>query len=317
MSEVTTIKIFVGIDVSKSNLDVAINPSGEILRLANDPTSIESVVKKLRPLSPERIVVESTGGIEKPLVAALAEAQLNVAMVNPRRVRDYARAMGRLAKTDRIDCMVLAAFAANVDTRLTPLKTDEQQLMSALLARRRQLVQMLIEEKNRLASSPTTLRKEIKAHIDYIEKRITRCDDDIDKLITNSELWRAKDELLQSVPGVGPVVSHTLLAGLPELGTIDRKKIGTLMGLAPLNCDSGKHRGKRHIAAGRATVRSVLYMGTLTAIRVNPVIKAFYDRLLAANKPKKVAIIACMHKLITILNAMLKSNSPWRTVEQP
>ena len=317
MPETTSSKVFVGIDVSKSTLDVAIEPSGEILQYANDPTFIESLVKKLRPLSPERIVIEATGGLEKPVVAALASAQLNVAVVNPRRTRDYARAMGHLAKTDRIDCSVLAAFAANVTTRLTPLKTGEQELMAALLTRRRQLVQMLVEEKNHLASAPIALQKQIKAHIAFIEKRITGCDDDIDKLITDSDLWRAKDELLQSVPGVGPVLSHTLLAALPELGTIDRKKIGTLMGLAPLNWDSGHRRGKRHIAAGRATVRSVLYMGTLTAIRVNPVIRTFYKRLIAANKPPKVAITACMHKLITILNAMLKTNSPWRPNEQP
>jgi transposase len=302
---------FIGIDVSKDKLDVALLPDNQRWSLGNNETEIPSLVERLRQLTPTLIVLEATGGLEILVAASMGAANLPVAVVNPRQARDFAKATGKLAKTDAIDAGMLALFAQRIRPEPRPIKDQDLQELTDLLTRRSQLVAMLTAEKNRLSSAPKTTRKDIKEHIDWLEKRIKESNGTLEKLIQKTPVWREKDALLQSVPGVGPVLSMSLLSGLPELGSLNRKKIATLVGVAPLNCDSGKFRGKRIIWGGRADVRSTLYMGTLTAIRFNPVIEAFYQRLIAAGKKHKVAMTACMRKLLTILNAMIKSSAPW------
>lgn len=304
-------KLFVGIDVSKDKLDVALLPSDERWSVGNNEAEIPSLVERLKQLNPSLIVLEATGGLETLVAASLGTAKLPVAVVNPRQARDFAKAIGKLAKTDDIDAGVLALFAERIRPEPRPLKDQELQELTDLLTRRNQLVAMLTGEKNRLSSAPKTTRKDIKEHIDWLEKRIKESNGTLEKLIQKTPIWREKDALLQSVPGVGPVLSVSLLSGLPELGDLNRKQIATLVGVAPLNCDSGKLRGRRIIWGGRADVRSTLYMATLAATRFNPVIKAFYQRLIQAGKKPKVAITACMRKLLTILNAMIKNSTPW------
>ncbi len=305
---------FVGIDVSKDKLDVAVIADGEQWCVGNNETEISSLVERLKRLTPTLIVLEATGGLEILVTASMSSADLPVAVVNPRQVRDFAKATGKLAKTDTIDAGVLALFAQRIRPEPRPVKDRDQQELTDLLARRSQLVAMLVAEKNRLSSAPKAVRTDIKEHIDWLEKRIKESDGNLEKLVKKSPVWREKDALLRSVPGVGPVLSLSILSGLPELGDLNRKKIAALVGVAPLNCDSGKYRGKRIIWGGRADIRSNLYMGALAAIRYNPVVEAFYRRLLAAGKKPKVAITACMRKLLTILNAMIKNSTPWNPV---
>ena len=303
---------FVGIDVSKDRLDVAVLPSGKSWSTANQDEDIQSLVKRIRSLKPELIVLEATAQLEMPLVGALAARGLPVAVVNPRHVRDFARASGILAKTDRIDAQILARFGEVMRPEVRPLKNKETQELAALMTRRRQLMGMLVAEKNRLVAAPKSVHKDIKTHIAWLEKKLNKMDDHLAETIKNSSVWCEKDALLQSVPGVGPVLSTSLLAGLPELGTLNRRQIAALVGVAPFNRDSGAFRGKRSVWGGRGHLRSVLYMATLSSIRSNPVIRTFYHRLCEAGKPPKVALTACMRKLLIILNAILKSQTPWQ-----
>ena len=311
MSEST---VFVGIDVSKAQLDVAVRPGGIRFTVRNDDPGITTLVERVRELQPHLVVLEATGGLEVPLVSALAAAGLPLVVANPRQVRDFAKATGQLAKTDTLDAQILARFAETVRPTPRPLPEISTQELAAVLTRRRQLIDMLTAEKNRLGSAPRRIRKDIQAHITWLEHRLVDTDGDLSQTIQASPVWREKDDLLQSTPGVGPVLATTLLAGLPELGTLDRKQIAALVGVAPFNCDSGTLRGKRVVRGGRASVRAALYMSALVAARYNPVIKAFYRRLCQAGKPAKVALTACMRKLLTILNAMLKHQTPWRVM---
>jgi len=303
--------VFVGIDVAKASLDVAVHPTTERWTLAYTEREVAGLLSRLAALAPALVVLEATGGLEGPLVGALAAAGLPVVVVNPRQVRDFAKATGLLAKTDALDAAVLAHFAAAVRPTPRALPDAATQALAALVTRRRQLVAMLTAERNRLSSAPRALRAEIQAHITWLQRRLGRLDEDLHQAIRTSPAWRAQDDLLQSVPGVGPVLARTLLASLPELGHLDRKAIAALVGVAPLNRDSGTFRGRRRVWGGRAAVRAVLYMGTLVAVRHNPVLRAFYQRLRAAGKLPKVALTACMRKLLTILNAMLKQQTRW------
>lgn len=304
-------QVFVGIDVSKAQLDVALRPTADRWHVSNDEPGIATLVERLRTVQPTLVVLEATGGLEVPVTGALAEAGVPVVVVNPRHARDFAKATGRLAKTDPLDAQGLAHFAEAVRPSPRPLPDAQAQALSALLTRRRQLVQMLTAERRRLQSAPQRIRADIQAHITWLERRVARTDDDLAAAIRSSPLWRAKDELLQSMPGVGPVLSRTLVAEVPELGLVNRKEIAALIGVAPFNYDSGALRGKRAVWGGRAHVRAVLYMSTLAAVRHNPVLKAFYERLRAVGKAPKVALTACMRKLLTMLNAMLKHRTPW------
>jgi transposase len=306
-------KAYVGIDVAKASMDMAVHQSKELKSFTNDDRGIMRAVSGLRELAPALVVVEATGGIEMPLVAALGAARLPVVVVNPRQIRDFARATGQLAKTDVLDARVIAHFAATVKPDLRPLPDDQAQEFESIMARRRQVVEMITAEKNRLSSARSkVVRRHIKDHIAWLERELVETDNNIKRSVRESPIWREKDNLLRSVPGVGPVLSATLLADLPELGTMNRREIAALVGVAPFNCDSGTLRGKRATWGGRAKVRAALYMATLVATRYNPIIRAFYRRLCAAGKEKKVALTACMRKLLTILNAMLKHRAPWR-----
>lgn len=305
--------VFVGIDVAKVRLDVALHPSGETWTVPNDEAGIATLVAQLQQRRVALVVLEATGGLELSLLGALGAAALPAVAVNPRQVRDFAKALGRLAKTDRLDAQVLALFAARVRPALRPLPDQATQALSALVARRRQVVEMLTAEKNRRGQAPPAIQTDIAAHIAWLEARLAQLDKELGQHLKQSPLWRAHDDLLQSVPGVGPVLSRTLLADLPELGTLDRKQIAALVGVAPLNRDSGTLHGTRTCWGGRAAVRAVLYMATVAATRCNPVIQTFYRRLCTAGKAKKVALTACMRKLLTILNAMLKHKTRWQT----
>lgn len=311
----------VGIDVSKGTLDLHVRPSDQRWTCANDEAGIRDVVERLRAVAPTRIVLEATGGYEVAVVSALAAAALPVLVVNPRPVRDFAKATGQLAKTDRLDAAILARFAEQVQPVARPLASAEQQELDALLTRRRQLIDMLTAEKNRLGQVFVTrgarVKQSLTAHIAYLTKELRRADADLGELVRRSPVWRERDDLLQSTPGVGPVLSLTILAALPELGSLDRKAIAALVGVAPLNRDSGQFRGKRMVHGGRAPVRTALYMGALVATRCNPVIRAFYQRLLSAGKPKKVALTACMRKLLIILNAMVRQQTRWTVALVP
>lgn len=314
MNEPEPTKVNVGIDVSKSMLDIAIHETGESWSCSNDASGGAALVPKLRQLKATSIVLEATGGFETLVTATLSAAGLPVIVVNPRQVRDFAKATGQLAKTDRIDARVLAHFAAAINPPLRPPKSDESQHLEALLARRRQIVEMLVAEKNRLANNRDhAVVKDLKTHIAWLERRLKASDDELQRVLKASPAWRERDDLLRSTPGVGPVLSLTLLAQLPELGQLNRREIAKLVGVAPFNWDSGKWRGSRHIWGGRAAVRSPLFMATLCAIRINPTIKCFYQRLIKAGKAPKVAITACMRKLLTILNVMVKTQTSWRT----
>jgi len=303
---------FVGIDVSKDRLDIALRPTSEHWTIDYTEAEVAQLVNRLKELQPALIVLEATGGLELPVAAALAAAGLPVAVVNPRQVRDFARANGRLAKSDPLDADVLAHFGQALRPPVRPLPDAEAQQLAALVTRRRQLLEMLKAERNRLASSLPAMRSRIQAHIDWLKQDLQTVEADLDQTVRQTAIWREKDDLLQSAPGVGRVLASTLLSDLPELGQLNRKAIAALVGIAPLNQDSGKRRGKRIIWGGRSTVRDVLYMATLSATRYNPVIKEFYQRLLAAGKAPKVALVACMRKFLTILNAMLAHKTPWR-----
>lgn len=303
---------FVGIDVAKATLDLAVEPGGEAWSVPNDAGGIQEVVSRLAPLAPTLIVLEATGGFETAVAAALASAGVPLVVTNPRQVRDFAKACGQLAKTDAIDARTLARFAERVRPAPRPLPSEAAQLLDALLTRRRQLVEMLTAESNRLGFARGPVRRDIAQHIRWLERRLKDADGELKAAIQASPVWRTKDDLLQSVPGVGRVLSLTLLAELPELGRLSRREIAALVGVAPLNWDSGRRCGKRVIWGGRTQVRAVLYMGALAATRANPVIHAFFQRLRAAGKPAKVALTACMRKLLTILNAMVRQHAHWR-----
>ena len=308
---------FVGIDVSKAQLDVAVRPTGKRWTLPYDQTGIEGLVPQIVDLEPALVLLEATGGLELPLVAALAAAALPVVVVNPRQVRDFAKATGTLAKTDTLDAGVLAHFADAVRPEVRPLKDAETQVLNSLTARRRQVMTLLVSEKNRLGTAIGAVSPRIEAHIAWLEQELSDLDKGLRQTLRRSPVWREKDDLLRTVPGAGEQISLTLLANLPELGTLNRRQIAALVGVAPYNRDSGALRGKRAVWGGRSRVRAVLYMGALVASRHNPAIRDFYQRLLAAGKPKKVALVASMRKLLVILNGMLKHGSPWCDMTQP
>jgi transposase len=308
----TSESTFVGIDVSKAQLDVAVHGQARAWQTPNTETGIPDLAARLQALQPTLIVLEATGGFEMPLVAALAAARLPVVVINPRRARDFARATGQLAKTDAIDAHVLAHFAAAVRPTPRPLPTDQEEQLTALLTRRKQLVEMPTVEKNRRHTVRPTMRPDLDEHIAWLTERLANLDQDIDQFVQASPLWQTQDAVLKSVPGVGRITTSTLLAMLPELGTLNRQQIAALVGVAPVNKDSGRKQGKRRIYGGRAAVRSILYMAALSAKAHNPVIKTFYAELLARGKEKKVALVACMRKLLVILNAMLRTQQPWR-----
>lgn len=296
----------VGIDVSKARLDWAVHDQTERGEVSNDEAGCRALLQRLRAFKPRLIVMEATGGLETLIVSSLATAGLPVAVVNPRQVRDFAKATGRLAKTDILDARVLAHFGEAIKPPVRALKDEDTQALNALMMRRRQLVGMLTAEKNRLASTHPRLRNDVQVHIRWLEKRLHGVNQDLSRALKASPVWCEKAAILTSAKGVGPVLTVTVLAALPELGTLNRHQIAALVGTCPFNRDSGTMHGKRTIFGGRAEVRSVLHMATLTATRCNPAIKAFYDRLIKAGKKHKVALTACMRKFITILNAMLK-----------
>jgi transposase len=314
----TAKKVYVGIDVSKATLDVALLPEGtlpggEYFSVANDEEGLRQLTGRLLEATPTLAVLEATGGLERPLAAALFASGIACAVVNPRQARDFAKAIGKLAKTDKIDASVLACFAEAV--RPEPKAPPEAEALefSAILARRRQLIGMLVAEKNRLtANASKKVRSRLEAHIRWLEKELARVDRDLDEAIEESPTFKENEALLRSVPGVGPVLCRTLLAELPELGRLSPRELSALVGVAPLNRDSGIFRGRRGVWGGRARVREALYMAALIASRYNPAIKCFYERLTASGKPKKVALVACMRKLLTILNAMMRDRTLWR-----
>lgn len=305
---------FVGLDIAKDHIDVSVRPTGEQWQLAQTDEGIAQLVARLVAVTPALVVVESTGGYETKAVTALAVAHVPVAVVNPRQVRDFAKAMGRLAKTDALDAEVLAVFAERVRPALRPLPDEAHQELIALVTRRRQLVDMLTAERNRLAPARPSVRASVQQHVRWLERRIHDADADLTTMIQQSPLWRAKDDRLRSVPGIGPITSRMLIASLPELGALSRREIASLVGVAPLNRDSGQQRGRRVVWGGRAAVRGPLDMATLVATRHNPVLRTFYRRLRDAGKPPLVALVAAMRKLLTILNAMVKHQQSWQPV---
>lgn len=306
--------MFIGIDVAKDELVVAVRPSGKRGTVPNTPAGVRSLVQSWRETAPTLIVLEATGGYEALAATRLATAGLPVVVINPRQARDFAKATGQLAKTDQIDATLLAQFAEVVRPPVRALADEDTRQLDALLTRRDQVLEMLVAERHRLTEvrpSAKAIRQSLQQHIAFLEKQLTRTDDEIEACIAASPVWAARDALLQTVPGVGAVIARTLLAALPELGQLTRQEIGKLVGVAPLNRDSGQYRGHRRIAGGRAHVRRKLYMGALVAMRCNPRLRAFYRRLVDAGKPKKVALVACMHKLLTILNQMMRTATPW------
>ena len=310
MSEMTVEK-FVGIDVSKETLDLCMEPAGEMLHVDYDDKGISQVVKCLVALAPTLIVMEATGGLEMRLAGELAAKSLPVAIINPRQARDFAKATGQLAKTDLVDAAILAAFARAIRPTVRQIKDADTRDLDDLVTRRRQLVDMRVQETLRMGTASKVQKKSLAAHITWLDKRITDLDDDLTRRLRASDIWKTKDDLLRGIPGVGAVTSLTMLAKCPELGQLNRREIAALTGVAPLAKDSGKYRGKRFVWGGRADVRAVLYMATVSAIRFNSAIKAFAERLKQAGKPTKVVIVACMRKLLTIMNAIIKNNVPW------
>lgn len=309
-------RIFVGIDVSKAQLDVALRPDGRLV-VPNDDPGIAQLLTRLRAIPPMLIVLEATGGVERPLTGALVAAGLPVVVVNPRQVRDFAKATGQLAKTDAIDAQVLARFADVIRPEPRPLPDEQPHALAALVTRGQQLIEILTAEKNRLLSARSTIRKNLRAHIAWLERALQQADTDLAEAVRQSPVWREKEALLRSVPGIGPVLTTTLLANLPELGTLTHKEIAALVGVAPLNRDRGTLWGRRTVWGGRARVRAALYMAAIVAAWFNPVTRTFYQRLCAAGKAKKVALVACMRKRLTIINAMLKHRMPWRQGMDP
>lgn len=304
--------LFVGVDVSQERLDIHTRPAEEHWSVEVTPEGLDALADDLCRRSPALIVLEATGGLEVPVVARLASAGLPVAVVNPRQTRAFARAMGLLAKTDAIDARALAAFAEAVKPEVRPLRSPEQVALGQLLTRRRQLVKMRTQELNRLKRmTDRDVRASLREHLDWLERQIREIDGEMRRRLRRSPVWRERDDLLRGVKGVGPVTSMTLVAALPELGRLNRQQIASLVGVAPLNHDSGKLRGRRTVWGGRAAAREALYMATVTATRCNPVIRRFYRRLISRGKPPKVALTACMRKLLTILNAIVRSGEPW------
>jgi transposase len=303
---VTTPSVYIGIDVSKGQLDVAQAPRGEAWSFVNDTEGIRSLAQRLSALKPALVVLEATGGFEAAPAAGLIAASLPVVIINPRQVRDFAKAKGLLAKTDRLDAGVLADFAEAMKPQIRPLPSREVQDLSALVRRRQQLVDMLTAEKNRAAQASPSVRADINEHIEWLKKRLKDIEKQLRQAIRSSPAWLVKDQLIQSEKGAGKVLSLTLMADVPELGQLTGKKVSALIGVAPFNCDSGQFRGKRRIWGGRANVRATLYMATRSAVRHNPIIREFYLRLIAAGKLDKVAIVACMRKFLLILNAIVR-----------
>ena len=303
---------YAGIDVAKAKVDVAVRPTGQKWSIAYDKRGVRELISQMKEMSPALVVLEASGGLELPLVAALAAAELPVVVVNPRQVRDFARATGTLAKTDALDAAVLAHFADAVRPSVRPLRDAETQALNSLTARRHQVMTMLVSEKNRLGTAISAVRPRIEAHVTWLEQELDDLDHGLRETLRQSPVWREKDDLLRTVPGVGEQLSLTLLAHLPELGALNRREIAALVGVAPFNRDSGTLRGTRTVWGGRARVRAALYMGALVASRHNPVIRDFYQRLVASGKPKKMALVACMRKLLVILNSILRHGSPWR-----
>jgi len=314
MEQPSSMPSYVGIDVSKDRLDVHVLPSKQAFAVARNGDGLERLAAELRGLRPVLIVLEATGGFELTVAAALAGAALPLAVVNPRQIRDFARATGRLAKTDALDAEVIALFAERIRPEPRPIAEAEAQILAELVVRRRQLVEMIGMESNRRrqARAPK-VRRTLETMLKTLEAQLAELDREIDTTVRASPAWRAADELLTSVPGVGGVTARTLIAELPELGHLDRRRIAALVGIAPINRDSGHMRGRRTIAGGRTAVRNVLFMATLTAVRWNPVIKAHYTQLVERGRPKKVAIVACMRRLLGILNAIVRTASPWQT----
>lgn len=306
---------YVGIDVGKAQLDVAVRERDLHWQVTNDFDGIGALATRLQELAPTLIVIEATGGLEQLAVLELSSVELPVAVVNPTRVRDFARATGHLAKTDAIDAGVLAHFAQAVHPNIQRLLSDAEVYLGAVLTRRRQVIANMTAEKNRLLSTHAGLQERVQRLITWLQEELESLNTEIEQCVQDDPVWQEKQAMFESVPGVGPVTAVTMLADLPELGSLNRKEIAALAGLAPFNKDSGPRRGRRRIFGGRAAVRSVLYMAVLSAKKHNPVIKAFYDRLLKNGKPKKVAITACMRKLLVILNAMARDNEPWRATE--
>ena len=305
---------YVGIDVAKDRLDVHVRPGGEAFAVARDGEGLANLIDRLRPLGPSLIVSEATGGFEQVVAGSLAAAGLPIVVVNPRQIRDFARALGRLAKTDRLDAEAIALFAERVRPEPRPLADEQARLLGELVARRRQVVEMIVAEGNRARQLESRrLKKRIEHHRLILQEELSEIEQELDTAIRGTPIWRESEDLLKSVPGVGNILARSLIADLPELGTLDRKKIAALVGVAPFNRDSGTLRGRRTVWGGRSAIRATLYMAALVATRCNPIIKAFYQRLLAAGKPKKLALTACMRKLLTILNAILRDRTPWQS----
>lgn len=303
---------WVGIDVSKANLDVYLRPSSKQFQVKNQASGIVELIQQLQSFTIQQVILEATGGLELEVAQALQEQGFAISIINPRQARDFAKASGKLAKTDRIDAAVLAHFGEAMQPAITVLASVNEQALQEAVTRRRQLVEMLTAEKNRQASLRGKMRQNVDEHVEWLEKRIRELDDEIEQLTQAHDQWRSRMELLTSVPGIGNVIATTLIAALPELGKVSDKRISALVGVAPLNRDSGKYRGSRTIWGGRANVRAALYMGVLVAVQHNPVLKAFYARLVAQGKAKKSALTACMHKLLRILNAMIRDGKPWQ-----
>jgi transposase len=312
-----SVRCSVGIDVSKDSLDIFIDSSTAEYRIANEADDIAALVERLKAVAPDYIVVEAWGGFESRVVTALATSGLAVCRVSPQRVRSFARAVGELAKTDRLDARLLARYGRDCRPPVSCLSDAETAELEALLQRRRQLIEIHVAEKNRLETAPRVVARQLREHLRWLEKRIADSDKELRQRLTRTAVWREQDELVQSVPGVGPVMSLTLLASLPELGSLNRKQIAALVGVAPFARDSGRRRGKRHTAGGRRAVRTVLYMATLSAVRFNPMLKRFYERLKSAGKVSKVALTACSRKLLTILNAMVRDKTRWEARRVP
>jgi transposase len=310
--------MFVGIDVSKNWLDVHVRPLASAWRTSNDATGHAELAEKLSALAPQLVVLEASGGYQSPVTAALALAKLRVVVVNPRQVRDFAKAIGKRAKTDALDAAVLAHFAEAVRPELRPLPDEQTVELQAMMARRRQIVDMITAEKNRLAGCRVTkVRRDIEETLKWLKSRLQDVDKEIDSMVRLSSVWREREDLLRSCKGIGPTNARTLISSLPELGKLNRKQIASLVGVAPFNWDSGSSiHGKRHAGGGRPEVRAMLYMAAVTASRFNPTIRTFYERLVALGKPKKLALAACARKLLTILNAMVKSGKPWEVAQE-
>lgn len=303
--------VHVGIDISKDWLDMGVLPEGISRRYSYTEEGLDKLEEYLKGVAPERVILEATGGLEISVASRLAGAGLPVVVINPRQARDFAKAIGRLAKTDKIDALVLARFGESVKPEIRPLKEEEVQVFSAMNARRRQLSGMISMEKSRLGKASLKVRKGIEEHIAWLQESLRDIDRDMDDQIKGSPVWKEKADLLRSFKGIGPVISRALLSDLPELGAVGPKQIAALVGVAPLNCDSGKRRGKMMIWGGRGHLRALLYMAAVNAIRFNPVIKSFYERLIGAGKRRKQALVACMRKILVILNAMMRTRSSW------